>query len=226
VTDSVLAWTHPEMVARWERFVARCWARSWNVGITSSTRSEELQREWYRLWKEGKWPNLVADPDRDGGPSPWGWRAHGSMHQIQADGYSHALDIWWIGGATSEVHAEARLCGLRFPEPSEIWHMQFWDPWAGIYPILAPPPLTEEVDMFMVDGTGGVDEGLFLVDANTFRWVASGHEAAVLLRANVPVVHLDDHEMTDIAAARTKVGPAPPTRWNALWVPAEAPSPA
>lgn len=125
-----LAFTHPELRRRYELLVARCWARSWDVGITSSTRSEAQQREWYRLWQAGEWPALVADPDRIYCKAPdelGDWIATGSMHMVQADGWSHALDLWWLGPSPDEFKAEAYQCGLHPVEPTENWHYQFWD---------------------------------------------------------------------------------------------------
>lgn len=129
-----LAFTHPEFVRRYELLVERCWARSWSIWISSSSRSYEQQTAWYRLFLAGQWPAPVANPDQRWGPSPWGWDARGSLHMIQHDGWSHALDLSWQGPYAYQLHALARTCGIRFPEPGEDWHAQWWG-LDGIYPV-------------------------------------------------------------------------------------------
>lgn len=171
--DESLRYIHPEFVRRAERLVAWCWEHSWSMGWSSTSRSEEQQREWYRLWKmvPPQWPNMVADPDAILGPFPAevgefypqrsvaGLVAFGSMHEIQQDGWAHALDVWWIGPKTQDVHNRAIELGLLFLEPTEVWHLQWWDPVRGVYPVLDP-----EDDMTLDEymrGTGrlGEDQG-------------------------------------------------------------------
>jgi hypothetical protein len=132
-----LIWTHPELTRRYELLVERCWAKGWDIGVTSSTRTEETQRQWYALWLQGLWPNLVADPDRYYCQAPdelGGWTAKGSMHMIQADGWSHALDLYWWGPSATQFRLEAFECGLRAVESTENWHYQFWDVSREVFP--------------------------------------------------------------------------------------------
>jgi hypothetical protein len=131
------------MVRRYNCLVERVWARGWDIYVASATRSESYQRQMYAEWQAGKYPNIVANPDRIYGTAPaelGGWTARGSMHMPQADGWSHALDIGWSANAQPRIiHDLAYTCGLRFPEPTENWHMEFWSPWpVGVYPITDP----------------------------------------------------------------------------------------
>jgi hypothetical protein len=122
-----LAFTHPELVRRYEMLVARMWRRGWDIGITSSSRSEAQQRLWYQMYLRGEFANIVANPDRIYARSPWGWVARGSMHMIQADGYSHALDVNWTGCTGRQMLDEAYMVGLFNVEPTENWHLEAWD---------------------------------------------------------------------------------------------------
>jgi hypothetical protein len=138
-----VGYSHPELVKRWELFVGECWKRSWNPVITSSSRSYAQQAEWYRLDRLGLWPTgPVANPNQFWGMTPWGWPAYGSLHMIQQDGYSHALDMVVYGPTVAGWHAVAWQCGLGFPEPGENWHAQWWGN-DGIYPL--------EEDMFSAE---------------------------------------------------------------------------
>ena len=140
-----LDYIHPEMIKRFTRLVRWAWSNSWDVGVNSGARSYSQQKDWYTQYLNGTWPyGLVADPDRISGPSPWGWIAKGSLHMIQADGYAHALDINWIGTTAQRVHEQAYKYGLRFVEPTENWHCQWWDFRSGIFPVLEEDDMTPE----------------------------------------------------------------------------------
>lgn len=141
-----LEFTHPELRRRYENLVERMWERGWQIYVIASTRSADYQRWLYAEFKAGRYPYIVADPDRVYGVAPTeigGWVARGSMHMAQADGWSHALDIGWRGPRPDQVHQLAHTLGLRFPEPTENWHMEWWSPGLGVYPILDP---TAEAD--------------------------------------------------------------------------------
>lgn len=143
-TNAQLVFTHPELARRYDLLTARMWARGWDLSISSSTRSDTMQREWYWLYLHGQWPALVADPDRYYCPAPpelGGWPARGSMHTPQADGWSHALDLAWVGPRADQVHNEAYMVGLHAVEPTENWHFQCWDP-SGMFTVY------EDDDMF------------------------------------------------------------------------------
>lgn len=224
-----LALTHPELVARFELWLRRVRMAGGDGGVTSATRSRETQTEWYRLWQAGQFPNLVADPDRDAGPSPWGWHARGSLHMPQEDGHSHAIDIWWVGISTVQAHAFGRISGLRFPEPTEAWHAQWWDASGGPYPVtpLDPPPPPPPyvppapkgpITMFMliIEGTT-TDAGVLLVDATTVRWVRSGDEFRALSKGDVRLHATTIEEARALVEARTKLGSAPTSGVFAGW---------
>ncbi len=175
-----LIWTHPELVRRYTLLVERCWAKGWDISITSSTRTEATQRLWYGLWQQGLWPNLVADPDRYYCQAPdelGGWTAKGSMHMIQQDGYSHALDLAWWGPSATQFRLEAFECGLRAVESTENWHYQFWDVSREVFPCPGDDDVTAEqlAAMFgppdRVRVTAGVIEiHLFKEDGSDDGW--------------------------------------------------------
>jgi hypothetical protein len=142
-----VGYSHPEFVRRWELFLGEAWARGWDLGITSSSRGYDQQKKWYQLDQAGLWPTgPVANPDQVWGMSPFGWYAKGSLHMVQVDGYSHAMDIFFVGAPAEEFHEIALPCGLGFPEPGENWHMQWWTRF-GVFPVTLPPPIVEDEDM-------------------------------------------------------------------------------
>lgn len=176
------AQSHPELLRRWNLLVSRSAERGWGVWIVSSTRSIDTQRFWYALYKmvPSQWPNIVADPDRDAGVTPWGWRGRGSFHMVQLDGYSHALDINWSGAYTHEMHALANTCGLRFPEPTENWHTQAFDAYSnGFYPVEEDDMTPSQLGLIRDPDRPDVDEwGMFLMETvpgpngepATYKW--------------------------------------------------------
>ncbi len=210
--DSLLVYTHPELVRRYERLVRWAWSNGWDIGITSSSRSYAQQALWYQLYLDNQWPNLVADPDKYLGPFPLevgffepnknvsGMILTGSMHLIQKDGWSHALDIRWTGPSALKVHNEARKYGLGFIEAGEDWHMTWMDPWRGVYPVLEP----DDYDGFdvhalaaMLSG-GGEDIGdvrvnprtdIIEVMLNDSNWYAAGDALEYIHRH---LKHLDE----------------------------------
>lgn len=121
-----LASSHPELARRYERLVELVWSHGWEVWIGSSTRSRATQEDLYERWHAGTYrvPS-VANPNADGGPSPWGWHWLGSYHMPQADGYSHALDLGWRGCSNAEFFDLAASCGLVRTVRSENWHYQW-----------------------------------------------------------------------------------------------------
>lgn len=143
----MIAQTHPELERRWNLLVGRTWMFGTELWIESATRSRETQADLYARWKAGTYlVPVVADPDRVLGPSPWGWPLTGSFHMVQADGYSHALDIGWRGLDDEMMRSIALSCGLYQPEAREKWHFQWWDTYNGVYPV-RENPTTQEDDM-------------------------------------------------------------------------------
>lgn len=177
-----LGFSHPELSRRYTLLVGEMWRRGFDIWIASSSRSEAQQREWYALYLRGLWlvdgkPAIVADPDRDAGATPFGWNAHGSLHMIQRDGYSHALDLGSAGCTHAQLHAIADLCGLRFPEPTEWWHTQAFDAYSG--GVFYPVSIVQEEgdDMQLVQCNDG-DVAVFLRSGNTRSWVRDGNAEA------------------------------------------------
>lgn len=174
-----IAMSHPELARRYSLLVERCWSRSWDVSISSSSRSVETQRAWYALYLKGQWiqdgkPAIVADPDRDAGATPWAWRARGSLHMIQQDGFSHALDLGFSGGSHEDLHAIANTCGLRFPEPTEWWHTQCFDAYSnGFYPVEEDDDMTPQQLGLIRNPDGSDTWGVMLletVEPPTYKW--------------------------------------------------------
>lgn len=175
------AFSHPELARRWESLVGECWKRSWSPTITSSSRSYATQTSWYKLWRAGLWPaGPVANPDQFWGWAPWGMPCYGSLHMVQKDQFSHALDVVCAGANVTQFQDLAYQCGLRFPERGEYWHCQWWD-LDGIYPVYLE---VEEPDMTLEelargigrDGDGQgctkVIDGVINIKLNDGNWYA------------------------------------------------------
>jgi len=131
-----IANSHPDLVKRYNKLVELCWARSWYVGITSSSRSYAEQKALYIAYKAGR-GNNAANPDAVLGKSPWGWTVRGSYHMEQDDGYTHALDLHWSQCSPEEFAELASQVGLLLTVPGENWHFQWWDA-SGIFPVGTP----------------------------------------------------------------------------------------
>lgn len=115
------------MVRRYNALAAAAHERGWRVGVTSATRSREIQADLYRRWRAGTYnvPS-VANPNGVNGVSPWGWTIYGSYHMPQHDGYSHALDLNWSGCTAAELERVAAGYGLVQTVPRENWHYQWF----------------------------------------------------------------------------------------------------
>lgn len=140
--------THPEMVTRYDALNEHCTKQGWHLAIVSSTRDYAEQKVLYDAWRNGLRSAQAGNPDAPLYQSPWGWMAQGSLHQPQADGFSHALDLGWAGCSALDVANAATQYGLRLDVTKENWHFQWWDH-SGIHdaPALAPPPPEEDDDM-------------------------------------------------------------------------------
>lgn len=187
-----LGQSHPELARRYDHLVRLCWERGIEIGITSSTRSRAAQEAMYYRWRLPKnHPNhydvpSVANPNSDGGPSPWGWRWRGSKHMVQADGYSHALDLHWHGIHAAGFEQLAMLVGLRQTVPNENWHYQFANrrvifaaPLLDLPSPIPPgptPPAPEEHDVAaLIKADDGTDT-IWITDYVTKRHVVDGNE--------------------------------------------------
>ena len=140
---------HPSMVMRNDRLEADCEQRGWTVGATRVTADYAAQKKLYDRYVAGT-GNLAANPDTAGVVSPWGWQVHGSFHQVQADGFSHAIDYEIHGCTWEQFHEVAHVHGIGFPlfalGLGEPWHAQWWD-LRGIYIDFAAPAEHTEDDV-------------------------------------------------------------------------------
>jgi hypothetical protein len=107
------------------------------------------------------------------------------------------------------THAEAEKAfpygghtdpGAAFPIDTYVDNVRF---------ILDPPIATKEVHMFMLQAPAGINDGVFLVDVTTIRWIESGHEVGVLNAAGVPTVTATEDKIRVMRDARTPFGPSP-----------------
>jgi hypothetical protein len=103
---------HPTFVFRNDRLLADCAQRGWTIGASRVTADYAQQKALYDAYRAGH-GNLAANPDAPGVMSPWGWQVHGSFHQVQADGYSHAIDYTIVGCTWDEFHPRHRLSAVR-----------------------------------------------------------------------------------------------------------------
>ena len=114
---------HPKMQYRLQRFFADPHIKG-KVVVSSGVRTYAQQKELYRRYKAGTFPNLVANPDRK-----FGGGFQGSWHMQQPNhpegSYGFAVDFRIVGKiSTTEVNAIAREYGLWRTVPSEWWHHQ------------------------------------------------------------------------------------------------------
>lgn len=142
--DPALLQTEPELARRYTRLIEIQWEKSRQAGISAATRSRALQESLRTAFLAGtyKVPD-VADPNALGSWSPWGWRTRGSKHMIQADGYSHALDLWRAGSTEQEFKDDANACGLSQTVKHEWWHLQAWE--GGLWFPITDPKLLGQV---------------------------------------------------------------------------------
>jgi hypothetical protein len=149
----LLLQSHPELRARYEHADELVSYSGGELWIVSSTRSRESQISLRTRWLAGTYKvPAVADPNADGGPSPWGWHWKGSKHMPQQDGHSHALDVKWSGIDDTKLVQIMRDCGLvqtvvRNGKVLEDWHFQ----WANGTVIFDAPALTQTGDDDMAD---------------------------------------------------------------------------
>lgn len=107
------------------------------------------------------------------------------------------------------THAEAEIAfpfgghtdpGTEFPMTAYVQAVNDW---------LYPPIVTKEVDMLMLVGPGGDNDGVFLVDVTTIRWIQSGHELGILRQAGINTVTATVEKIGVMRYARTPFGPSP-----------------
>ena len=114
---------HPRMKYRLEHFFADDRING-KVVVSSGVRTYAQQKELYRRYKAGTFPNLVANPDRI-----FGGGFQGSWHMQQPNhpegSYGFAVDFRNVGGmATHAINKIAAEYGLYRTVPSEWWHHQ------------------------------------------------------------------------------------------------------
>ena len=114
---------HPKMKFRLQRFFQDDRIKG-KVVVSSGVRTYAQQKELYRRYKAGTFPNLVANPDRK-----FGGGFQGSWHMQQPNhpegSYGFAVDFRIVGKiSTNEVNAVAKEYGLARTVPSEWWHHQ------------------------------------------------------------------------------------------------------
>ena len=114
---------HPRMKLRLKKFHSDPKIKG-KVVVSSGVRTYAQQKELYRRYKAGTFPNLVANPDRK-----FGGGFQGSWHMQQPNhpegSYGFAVDFRIIGNvSTATVNQVAKNYGLVRTVPSEWWHHQ------------------------------------------------------------------------------------------------------
>ena len=114
---------HPRMKFRLERFFKDNRIKG-KVVVSSGVRTYAQQKELYRRYKAGTFPNLVANPDRVfGGGFQGSWHMQQPKHPEGA--YGFAVDFRIVGKiSTATVNDVAKEYGLYRTVPSEWWHHQ------------------------------------------------------------------------------------------------------
>lgn len=107
------------------------------------------------------------------------------------------------------THAEAEIAfpygghtdpGVEFPIDLYLYLVR-----SILYP---PPSQGKKITMFMLVGPGGVNDGVFLCDVTSIRWV-QGAEAGVLNMAGVITVTCSPDKIYAMRAVRVPMGPPP-----------------
>ena len=124
---------HPQMKCRLGHFFADPRIDG-NVVVISGARTRAHQARLFRRYQTGLGA-LAADPDRR---LPGGWR--GSFHQVQLDGFAHAVDLRIVDRVVDQatVGAIAGEYGLLQTVPGEWWHFQ-WRNADEVFPADAVP---------------------------------------------------------------------------------------
>ena len=138
---------HPFMQKRLSAFFADKRIKG-KVVVSSGARSYYSQKDLYRRYRAGTFPNVVADPDRQHGPA---LKFKGSFHMAQPTapeglrGYAFAVDFRIIGKiSTTQVNKIAAEYGLKKTVPSEWWHHQaYGNIGGGKYGWYSAPALKE-----------------------------------------------------------------------------------
>ena len=114
---------HPKMKYRLEKFFADPRIKG-KVKVSSGVRTYAQQKDLYRRYKAGTFPNLVANPDRVfGGGFQGSWHMQQPKHPEGA--YGFAVDFRNVGGIpTAHINSVAAEYGLVRTVPSEWWHHQ------------------------------------------------------------------------------------------------------
>lgn len=229
--DPELALLHPEFRRRNEALVAECWRRSWNVRYVRVTADRKAQRDLYQAYVNRVRSIPAANPDAVGSLCPDDplltgggarWNVVGSLHMVQADGWSHAIDYGIEGCTWDEFHALAHGLGIRFPLAEwavykEPWHGQWWDA-SGVYPApLLPPPITtprpgdDDMPARLVTPDDG-DPAVFVTDGVIKTWVRDGDALAQLRDEGFVQARLDGSPWPlrrSAIESLALVGPAP-----------------
>ena len=114
---------HPKMKYRLGKCFADPRIRG-KVVVSSGVRTYAQQKDLYRRYKAGTFPNLVANPDRKfGGGFQGSWHMQQPNHPEGA--YGFAVDFRIIGSITTgTINKVAKEYGLVKTVPSEWWHHQ------------------------------------------------------------------------------------------------------
>ena len=114
---------HPKMKYRLEKFFADPRIKG-KVVVSSGVRTYAPQKDLYRRYNAGTFPNLVANPDRKfGGGFQGSWHMQQPHHPEGA--YGFAVDFRVVGSITTgTINKVAREYGLWKTVPSEWWHHQ------------------------------------------------------------------------------------------------------
>ena len=142
---------HPLMKRRLAAFFADPRIKG-KVVVSSGCRTYANQKELYRKYKAGTFPNVVADPDRKHGP---GGKFQGSFHMTQPNapeaqglkGWAYAVDFRIVGKiSTGQVNSISAEFGLVKTVPSEWWHHQAYGNLGGKYGWYKPTSTTYKDD--------------------------------------------------------------------------------
>lgn len=156
----MLEWSHPILAQRYNDLVGLMWSKGWHISIVSATRSREEQIDIYNRWVNGNYnAPSVANPYTWNGKHPDGWDLIGSLHMPQADGYSHALDLGWMGCTPKQVEELAWQAGLRLTVPGENWHFQYFLHQQSTPPLLFPSNITTGVEQMTTVYEGDLRPG-------------------------------------------------------------------
>ena len=177
---------HPEFKRRLEAFFKDSRIRN-KVKVVSGVRTYAQQKDLYRRYKAGTFPNLVANPDRKfGGGFQGSWHMQQPNHPEGA--YGFAVDFRIVGRITTgTINKVAREYGLWKTVPSEWWHHQAYGYDGRKYTWFPAPALEGKREAKAQVGASVMAQ---VDQRSAFEYIADAMKSVIRKGAKGPVVEI------------------------------------